>query len=74
MILTTKLREMLKQELQSEFCEGRMAPFDTRVFGMKLRSQTKKLSLSGNRTPVSSVTDWDTEHYTNRDVETRTTI
>ena len=26
----------------------------------------EKYSLSGNRTPVSSVTDWDTYHYTNR--------
>ena len=25
-------------------------------------------SLSGNRTPVSSVTDWDTDHYTNGDM------
>ena len=24
----------------------------------------EKYSLSGNRTPVSSVTDWDTYHYT----------
>ena len=25
------------------------------------------ISLAGNRTPVSSVTDWDTDHFTTRD-------
>ena len=63
----TKFKTLNRLKKKQTSCSSSSKTKKKRFFDTNLKLFRKKTSSTGNRTPVSNVTDWDTNHYTTED-------